>query len=300
MKIKEYGFVDISRKDGASFTLTSNLTEDEETLLISCLPFGEVKRSSKIFKQKSILGNTFISLIRVEEDGSGKGILVKLPKPHGVISNPVMLLSQLDESLESLALNQITELEIRSDLEQQKVPPFRVTNSEVLISSILAGIPTYVLGTHEQVTGIMSYLYTLFPPELHTFLDITSQTSSFSDNTFIMGIPISLPNLERLDQLSSEKNTVVFVDNNTCYGNYSTPLTKKIAKLAGRGKYVEGRQEIQNLYQLAIQDGDVAVNIAEFAKANKMSASDATLVIKLRSRLFNKKTNLSHFERLIA
>jgi hypothetical protein len=211
--------------------------------------------------------------------------------------NPMAMVKSIKKILDNQNIKSVSE-PISISIEKRKIAPIKLRKFETIISSILMGKKNVLLGTQEDIDNFIYLIFESFPQKAYPFLEFSFPTNSLSENTFISGVVISDSNYDLLDGLGTEKHSIVYFDNKECYGLYSSPFSKKIAKYIQKQEYKKAKKLIQNLFSIANQNSDI-IKPSTLARQNKISVPDASLILNLRAKIFDKQPPMNIFEKLI-
>ena len=297
MKISDYGLVKTSRENGAQFLSTEGSFVEDNEVLALCLPFGDP--GPDMLKFKVHKKHYILTFLQHSTEDTGLALLANFSISDNRIINPITLAYSLKKLINEENFSSITgTLEISG--ESNPNTHIKLDKLETVIAAILMGKKIFLLGSQDEFDAFLAVMFKVFPPEAYSLLEFSSPTNSLSENTIISGIPPTDSNMNLLDQIGSEDGTIVFFDEHTCYGNYSSPMSKEIAKLIQKKNYEKTRELISKLFSTAKLSDEIISNPSSLAKENSISKADALLVMNIRAKLFNKQPPTNIFEKLIA
>jgi hypothetical protein len=295
MIINNYAIIKTSRQNGAQFIKKIGDFNENEELLAICLPFGEP--GIDMVKLKEFNNDLFLTCLHHSNNDYGYALIIKLSHMKKELLNPMAMVKSIKKILDNQNIKSVSE-PISISIEKRKIAPIKLRKFETIISSILMGKKNVLLGTQEDIDNFIYLIFESFPQKAYPFLEFSFPTNSLSENTFISGVVISDSNYDLLDGLGTEKHSIVYFDNKECYGLYSSPFSKKIAKYIQKQEYKKAKKLIQNLFSIANQNSDI-IKPSTLARQNKISVPDASLILNLRAKIFDKQPPMNIFEKLI-
>lgn len=297
MQIKNYGLIKTSRKEGAQLIKHEGIFEKIDETLAHCLPFGDPGKN--MLKYKFFDNHFILTFLDHSTDDQGNAIILRFLKSETKQLNPISFL----RSLKDIVANpDFTSLRGALNIKNisRKTNPLKLKNLDTIIASILMGKKIILLGSHNELNDFLYIMFESFPIEAYSLLEFASPTNSLSENIVISGIPLTDSNLEILDQIGTESHSIIYFENKICYGNFYSPVSKKIAKYIQKQDYKSSKKLILELYNIAKLNSDLTSNPSTLAKKNRISKADAILILNIRAKLYNKQLPTSNFEKLIA
>lgn len=296
MIISEFGLVDISRKHGARFIKKYGLKENLDQILGHCLPFGQPAPES--VKYVHLNEETYLTYMRTYEEDKGLALIINISNPLEADFNPLNYLESMKQYVEQ---NDDTNANPQLGLNSKKnaLKSYSLENIDTAIYSLLTKQKIYSVGSHEEVLELINIILEILPTSMIQKIDFTSQTNSFSENTLFSGLQLTHENLEHLDAIRNEKNTIIFFPNKTCYGIYSSPITKTLSELFEEGNFSQAKSILDRFINQAIAEPDIDIDPITTAQKYKFKISDAVLLLQIRGVLYNKAIPPKIFDKLV-
>lgn len=297
MQFNEYGIISVSRKEGAKFLELKGMENiNLNNILTLCLPFGDPHAGS--LKFKVIDSVNYLTMLNLNMKSEGIGIVVPINYNNGEHNIDQDLILKINKLLISKSNLLPISFKIQESHLKHNSILINIVNIENFFISILIGQKIYIIDDNFQLLNIMMFLFKLFPKELYFLLEFVINSNSFSENTKIIGIPVTKNNLDNLDKISKEKNTILDLDSKICFGNFSSPLIKILLSYIVKDKISTAKNLLTNIYLLASENEDINENLSHFSKKHNINKADALLIIKLRRIIYNKQKKLNVFEEL--
>lgn len=286
MKIKNFAFLEIGRKEGASAKLSVGLAEDDvKKLLIEALPLGNPEND--VFKIIAIEQKLYLSFLSLS-DLEDYGLALVIYLDNDLISlNPFGFLDGIKKILSDHIVDQGSILPKSLDVDYSEPEVFidKYENFDSFIFSLLTQQKTLVIGEKNELWKFLAGLYEFIPSELKRHLTLVANSSSFTNSVCLHALPISEEVLKILDEKKGS-HTILFLPTKVAYGKFSSPFCKKIASLFIDNKEELLEQELVKFFLKAVEADDLPPT-ADFAAENHLSLADASLLIWMRANYFD-------------
>ncbi len=297
MKIDEYMFIEIGREEGAAPKLNHGFPEHiERLILIDGLPFGTP--NDGVYKIVKLDGELYLTLLHMKpNEDYGLALSIKMndkiieKNPLGFIKSMSKVVTKvLAENGENLPNN----LELEYVKPATKYESYK--NLSEFIFSLLIEDNSIIIGELDEINLFIASVLECVPVTQKKDLTIIVNNSTIDKNVIMTGIPISDKSLKLLDRISG-KYTIVFLPTKTAYGKYSSPFTKKVAKLFEDGDVDRIKEEISYFFADAVSSNELFV-AADYAVQRKVAVSDATLMLWLRANYYHLELEKDIFSEL--
>ena len=297
MQINNYGLIKTSRKNGAQFIKYEGIFDKIDETLAHCLPFGDP--GTNMLKYKFFDNHYILTFLDHSTQDQGNAIILRFLKSETKQINPISILESLKEIVANADFASLSGT-LNFNKISRKSRPLKLKNLETIIASILMGKKIILLGSQDDLNNFIYTMFESFPVEAYSLLEFASPTNSLSENVGISGIPLTDSNMEILDQIGTESHSIVYFDEQICYGNYFSPMSKEIAKHIQKQEFESSKKLILELYNTAKLSQDLNSNPSSLAKENSVTKADAVLILNIRAKLYDKQLPASNFEKLIA
>ena len=286
MKIKNFAFLEIGRKEGASAKSSVGLADDVvKKLLIEALPLGNPE--NEVFKIIAIEQKLYLSFLRLSDlEDYGLALVIHLDKDL-INLNPFGFLDGINKILSAHIKDQGRNLLKSLDVDYSEPEVFidKYENFDSFIFSLLTQQKTLVIGEKNELWKFLAGLYEFIPPELKKHLTLVANSSNFTNSVFLHALPVSEEVLKILDEKKGSY-TILFLPTKVAYGKFSSPFCKKIASLFIDNKEELLEQELLKFFLKAVEADDLPPT-ADFAAENHLSLADASLLIWMRANHFD-------------
>ncbi|MCF2143089.1 MAG: hypothetical protein K9W42_05260 [Candidatus Heimdallarchaeota archaeon] len=297
MKFQNYIFIEIERKKGASIAFNNGIDLTiAEKLLIEALPSGSP--TDKFYRLIKLEGHLFLSVLHLmEKQDYGLALVVEL-SDESLEKNPIGIMNGCYTFLENLlAQSEVKfpeELEIKVKETNLMFDEFK--DFDFLIFALLTSQKTVIVGDKNELEEFIGTMFECIPPQLRGHIRLGANVSTITDGEEISLVIISERVLRALD--NRKKNyTVLLLPLKTAYGIYSSSKCKHIAKLYKEKKIESIKEEIQQLFNLALKS-DELLPVADFAAKEHLEMADAFLVQWIRANHFGLEIEKSILEEL--
>ena len=297
MKINNYVLVEIGREKGASAIQSAGLDDELiKELLIDALPLGNPENQVfKIIAKKKDLYMSYLILDKSKDYGLAAIIQFdeSLQK-----RNPLGFIDSIDTLLTTLANSDKKELENELNLNysEPKSTDILIENFENFVFSVLTQQKTIIVGEKDELEGFLATFYNFIPNELKRYITLIANSSNITNKVDIHAMIISDEVLKIIDSKKGEY-TIVFLPMKTAYGNFTSPLCKKIAQLYSEQKKESVKEELLAFFKLAISSNQI-IPIADFAAEHNLQLADASLALWIRANHFGLTLEKSVLEQL--
>ncbi|MFX0094092.1 MAG: hypothetical protein ACFFBD_20305 [Candidatus Hodarchaeota archaeon] len=275
MKFDKWAFIDISR-DSVNFSQVYGVEINSDSLA-KILPFSSSQNESL----KYILIDDMVYFTYQRMNGqTGKGIVLVF-EPANVPDNLLGLVPEIAKRIDT----PLSESSLVLTAHDIRPEPIQLKAFDIAIYSLLARVPTIIVGDQEEVLKIFNAIFISIPQEFKKGLSFVSQSTSLSENVNLIGMPFSDEVLREISASRGKYTTLVLGDR--VYGQYSSQFSKKLASLASMGQYNRIKNLLEEFWQI-ITESDNFPSTLDFATKNGLHLSDAQLALIMRANYFGK------------
>lgn len=298
MILANYSILTVTRKLGAHYI--KKVGDDDfftEEVLAICLPFGN--KIGNCIKLKYFNEKWYLTIINIVSDTEGIGIICLFNSIKDIFDN------NMDSVLEML---QILSSETNFTDDFANIIKSVVINKKILIEidniqsaiiSLFINKKIFILDSHYQIFSILYALIELLPEKFHIFLNFTINSNSFTENITIMSVQHTEELTNQLEDLNKEKNSIIDIENQICFGIYSAPIITEIIKNLKKQNMERVNELLKNLESIVFENTKIGLKYSEVSKKFKISKTDYKLIEDIRLNLLNIPQHLNLFEELI-